>query len=66
MRVKEMWASLSIEIPISILRFVILCYFIQHNLAITDKAERVLEKAKDILTRKLYADFYKSINLRKQ
>lgn len=30
--------------------------FIQHDLAITDKAEKVSERAKDILTKELYAD----------
>lgn len=57
LQVKEMWERFLSEIPISILRFAILRIFIQHDLAITDKAEKVSERAKDILTRKLYADF---------
>ena len=44
------------EIPISVLRFAIMRCFIQHDLAITDKAEKVSERAKDILTKELYAD----------
>ena len=56
LRVKEMWERFLSEIPISVLRFAILRCFIQHDLAITDKAEKVSERAKDILTKELYAD----------
>ena len=56
LRVKEMWESFLSEIPISVLRFAILRCFIQHDLAITDKAEKVSKRAKDILTKDLYAD----------
>lgn len=56
LRVKEMWESFLSEIPISVLRFAIMRCFIQHDLAITDKAEKVSERAKDILTKELYAD----------
>lgn len=55
-RVKEMWERFLSDIPISILRFAIMRCFIQHDLAITDKAERVSERAKGILTKELYAD----------
>ena len=56
LRVKEMWERFLSEIPISVLRFAIMRCFIQHDLAITDKAEKVSERAKDILTKELYAD----------
>ena len=56
LRVKEMWERFLSKIPISVLRFAILRCFIQHDLAITDKAEKVSERAKDILTKELYAD----------
>lgn len=55
-RVKEMWERFLNEIPISVLRFAIIRCFIQHDLAITDKAEKVSERAKDILTKELYAE----------
>ena len=56
LRVKEMWERFLSEIPIPVLRFAIMRCFIQHDLAITDKAEKVSERAKDILTKELYAD----------
>lgn len=56
LRVKEMWERFLSEIPISVLRFAVMRCFIQHDLAITDKAEKVSERAKDILTKELYAD----------
>ncbi len=55
-RVKEMWERFLSDIPISVLRFAIMRCFIQHDLAITDKTERVSERAKGILTKELYAD----------
>lgn len=55
-RVKEMWEGFLSEIPISVLRFAIMRCFIQHDLAITDKAEKISERAKGILTKELYAD----------
>ena len=64
-RVKEMWERFLNEIPISVLRFAIIRCFIQHDLAITDKAEKVSERAKDILTKELYVKSRPSINLRK-
>lgn len=55
-QIKEMWERFLSEIPISVLRFAIMRCFIQHDLAITNKAEKVSERAKNILTKELYAD----------
>ncbi len=55
-RVKEMWEGFLSEMPIPVLRFAIMRCFIRHDLAITDKANKVSDRAKDILTNGLYAD----------
>lgn len=55
-QIKEMWERFLSEIPISVLRFAIMRCFFQHDLAITNKTEKVSERAKNILTKELYAD----------
>lgn len=55
-RIKDMWEFFLNEIPISVLRYAIMRCYIQHDLAITDKAEKVSERAVGILSKELYAD----------
>ena len=54
-QVKDIWERFFSEIPISVLKFAVMRCFIQHDLAITDKTEKVSRRAKDILTDELYA-----------
>ena len=55
-RVKDMWEGFLNEIPLSVLRYAILRCYIQHDLAITDKADKVSDRAVGTLTKELYAD----------
>lgn len=55
-RVRDLWEGFLNEIPLSVLRYAIMRCYIQHDLAITDKAEKVSERAAGILSKEIYGD----------
>ncbi len=55
-RVIGMWEGFLNEIPLPVLRYAIMRCYIHHDLAITDKADKVSDRAVGILTKELYAD----------